>query len=78
MGKKRNIHITPHAKSGWQTIREGASRASGRYGTQREAIGQGRDLAKRDKVKLVIHRRDGSIRGSDISGNDPHPSKDGQ
>ena len=76
MSKKRNIHITPHPRGGWQTIREGAGRTSGRYATQREAIGQGRGLAKRDKVKLLIHRRDGSIRGADSHGNDPHVSQD--
>ena len=26
--------------------------------------------------KVVIHRRDGKIRGSDSYGNDPHPPKD--
>ena len=62
MSRKRDIHVTPRPKGGWQTIREGASRASSRHDTQLKAISHGRDLAKRDKVKLVIHRKDGSAR----------------
>ena len=78
MSRKRDIHVTPHPKGGWQTMREGASRASSRHDTQLKAIGHGRDLAKRDKVKLVIHRKDGTIRGDDSHGGDPQPPKDGK
>ena len=65
MSRKSDVHVTPRPKGGWQTIREGASRAGSRHDTQLKAISHGRDLAKRDKVKLVIHRKDGSVRGSD-------------
>ena len=49
MSRKSDIHVTPRPKGGWQTIREGASRAGSRHDTQLKAISHGRDLAKRDK-----------------------------
>ena len=76
MGKKRDIHVVPHKKGGWATKKEGASRAGSRQPTQGAAIDKGKGQAKRDRVELVIHRPDGTIRDSDSYGNDPHPPKD--
>jgi hemerythrin superfamily protein len=59
----------------WQVKREGASRASRVFDTQREAAEFGRTLAKREKVELVIAGRDGKIRQRDSYGNDPVSSK---
>ena len=59
----------------WQVKREGASRASRVFDTQREATEFGRTLAKREKVELVIAGRDGKIRQRDSYGNDPVRSK---
>ncbi|WP_133493438.1 DUF2188 domain-containing protein [Alcanivorax sp. 24] len=75
MTKKRNIHIVPH-KDGWASRREGGSRASSVHRTQAEAMRQGRDMAKKDRVELVTHGRDGRIRDSDSYGNDPNPPRD--
>ena len=44
--------------------------------TQQQAIARGRELAKQDRVELVTHRKDGTIRDSDSYGNDPNPPKD--
>jgi len=74
--KKRDIHVTPHKSGGWQTKREGASRAGGRYETQTQAIERARNQAKREQVEVVIHRKDGRIRDSDSYGRDPNPPKD--
>jgi hypothetical protein len=76
MGKKRDIHVTPHRDGGWQTKREGASRAGSRHESQGDAAERGRKQAKREHVELVIHRRDGTIRDSDSYGRDPHPPED--
>lgn len=72
---KKDIHVVPH-KDGWATKTEGASRAGRVPDTQREAIEQGRNQARREQVELVIHRRDGTIRESDSYGNDPNPPSD--
>ena len=72
---KKDIHVVPH-KQGWATRKEGASRAGVVTPTQKQAIDKARDQARRDKVEVVIHRKDGRIRDSDSYGNDPHPPKD--
>ena len=44
--------------------------------TQANAIGAGRREAQRDRVDLVTHGRDGTIRSKDSFGNDPIPPRD--
>lgn len=75
MTKKRDIHVVPHP-GGWATKKEGAQRAGGVSQTKEEALRQGREQAKREKVDVVIHRKDGTIQDSDSYGNDPNPPKD--
>lgn len=75
MSKKRDIHVVPHA-DGWATRKEGANRAGTVTPTQGEAIDAAREQAKRERVEVVIHRRDGTIRDSDSYGNDPMPPRD--
>ncbi len=72
---KKDLHVVPHEK-GWAVRREGADRASGVYDTQKRAQDATRPQAKRDRVEVVTHGRDGRIRDSDSYGNDPHPPKD--
>ena len=75
MSKKRDIHVVPHGDS-WATRKEGAQRVGSTANTQRQAIDRAREQAQREKVEVVIHRPDGTIRDSDSYGNDPNPPKD--
>jgi len=71
-----SVWVQAHPKdSRWQVKREGASRASRVFDTQRDAEQFGRTLAKRERVELVIAGRDGTIRKRDSYGNDPRRSK---
>ena len=72
---KKDIHVVPHNGS-WATRKEGAQRVGHTADTQKEALEQAREQAKREKVEVVIHRPDGRIRDSDSYGNDPNPPKD--
>jgi hypothetical protein len=72
---KKDIHVVPH-KVGWATRKEGSERAGVVTDTQKEAIERAREQARRDKVEVVIHRKDGRIRDSDSYGNDPNPPRD--
>ena len=72
---KKDIHVVRH-NDGWATRKEGASRVGHTTDTQREAIDLAREQAKRERVEVVIHRRDNKIRDSDSYGNDPNPPKD--
>lgn len=75
MTKKRGIHIVPRG-DGWASRKEGASRVGRLYDTQREALEGARPQAVRERVELVTHRKDGTIRDSDSYGNDPNPPRD--
>lgn len=75
MASKKDIHVVPH-DDGWAVKREGGSRASSTHRTQAEAQDRARDMAKREKVEMVTHGKDGRIRDSDSYGNDPFPPKD--
>lgn len=73
---RKDIHVLPPHENGWATKKEGAGRAGVVVGTQKEAIGRARQQAIRERVEVVIHKRDGTIRDSDSYGKDPHPPKD--
>lgn len=72
---KRDIHVVPRA-DGWATKKEGAGRAGTVQPTQAKAIERAREQAQRERVEVVIHRKDGKIRDSDSYGNDPFPPRD--
>ncbi len=76
MPRKKDYHVTPHPEGGWQVKKEKADRASSLHNTQNDAIDSAKNLAKRNKTEVVIHRKDGRIRDSDSYGNDPNPPKD--
>lgn len=75
MTTKKDIHVVPHDK-GWATRKEGSERVGGVYSTKDEALNHGRHQAQREKVELVIHRKDGTIQDSDSYGKDPFPPRD--
>ena len=67
-----SVWVQPHPKDDrWQVKREGATRASRVFDTQREAEQFGTTLAKRERVELVIAGRDGAVRDKRSYGNDP-------
>lgn len=70
-----NQHVTPHPDGVYQVIAEGASRATKRFPTQKEAIAAGREIAKKQQVELIIHNKEGQIRDKDSYGNDPFPPR---
>ena len=76
MTNKRDIHVVPHPAGGWATRKEHSDRVGSRYDTQGEAMVAARTQALRERVEVVIHRRDGKIRDSDSHGNDPCPPRD--
>ena len=67
-------HVVPYG-AGWAVRRGGASRVSETFGTKREAIDRGRQIASNAGTEFRIHNRDGRIAASDSHGNDPYPPK---
>ena len=61
MTRKRNQHVVP-TKDGWAVKGAGSPKATKLFGTQREAIDRGREIARNKRSELLIHGRDGRIR----------------
>lgn len=72
---KRDIHVVPRSH-GWAVRRERADRDSSHHERKSDAMDAARDTARRERVEVVDHGRDGRIRDSDSYGNDPHPPRD--
>lgn len=73
--EKKNIHIVP-AAGGWAVKREGQKQAISEHRTQERADMAGRSIARRERVEIVIHGRDGQIRDKDSFGRDRCPPRD--
>ncbi len=71
----RNQHVTPHPQGGWQVKGAGATRATVRTSTQREAISVARSISRNQGTELFIHGRNGQIRERDTHGHDPCPPR---
>ncbi len=71
---KNAQHVVPNGK-GWSVRKAGASRASGTYKTQTEAVVKAVKIARNQKTELYIHGKDGRIRERNSYGNDPQQSK---
>ena len=71
---KKGQHVVPNDGK-WSVRRAGSSRASGIYGTQREAVAKGKEIAQNQQTELYVHGRDGRIRERSSYGRDPHPPK---
>jgi len=67
-------HVVPNGDK-WSVRRSGATRVSGTYTTQREAIDKAKDIAKAQRTELYIHGSDGRIRERNSYGADRHPPK---
>ncbi len=71
---KKGQHVVPNGGR-WSVRKAGASRASGTFATQREAIERAKDIARTQHTELYIHGRDGRIRERTSYGSDPYPPK---
>ena len=63
MTKQKSHHIVRNPDGGWSVKRGGASKASGTYKTQADAIKSGRQISKSQGSDLVIHGKNGRIQG---------------
>ena len=75
MAKKRDIHVVPRGDN-WARVREGSTKAGSVHRTQKDAVEAARKQAKRDRVEVVTHGKDGRIRDSVNYGRDPMPPRD--
>jgi hypothetical protein len=69
MKRTHDVHVTPAATRGGWTVSHGGQQLS-RHRTQRSAVTAGRCVARRARVDLVTHGRDGRVRSKDSYGNE--------
>ena len=62
MAKKPNSrHVVPKRDGGWSSKKAGASKSSKNFETKKEAENWSRELSRKEKTELVIHKKDGTI-----------------
>ena len=76
MSKKKSHHVVPNPGGGWNVKRAGAKRASKNFSKKYEAVKWAREVSKRQKSELYIHRTDGTIQRKASHGKDSNPPKD--
>jgi hypothetical protein len=73
--KKNSQHVLQDTTGKWVVKKGGAEKATKRFSTQKEAIIQGRLIARNQKAEFYVHNSDGKIRSKASYGNDPCPPK---
>lgn len=74
---KKQIHVVPNSdRGGWDAKRPNAERVSKHFEKKQEAINWSRELAKKEGLEMIPHRKDGQIQNPNSYGNDPCPPKD--
>lgn len=72
---KKNIHIVPSGNR-WAVRKEGVKQPLSTHRTKDLADQKARPEAKKNRVELITHGRDGRIQDKDSFGKDPCPPKD--
>lgn len=62
MSDKKTHHVVKNPSGGWSVKKGGATRASGTYNTQQEAIDSARQISQKQGSRVVVHGRDGRIK----------------
>lgn len=70
-----NIHLIPFDNK-WAVKEERSKKIISFHRLKAQADKKARNLAKKNKVELIIHKKDGRIQDKDSFGNDPCPPKD--
>jgi hypothetical protein len=55
-------HVIAHSSGGWSVHRAGASRASRIFSAQADAVRYGKEIARKERTDLYVHRRDGTVK----------------
>ncbi len=75
MTRASNVWVVPNGDD-WAVRREGSDRVSRVFPRKQDAQDFGRSMAQRDRVELIVQRRNGTIQSKDSYGHDPFPPRD--
>lgn len=74
---KRQIHIVPNSeRGGWDAKRPNAERASKHFDKKEDAMEWSRQIAQKEGLEMIPHRKDGQIQNPNSYGNDSCPPHD--
>ena len=74
MPKRTTYHVTNNKSGGWDVKKAGGQRSSDNFGTKREAIQRGKQLAKNVPLgQIKIHGQNGKIQTEHTYRRDPYP-----
>lgn len=62
MAKRTTQHVVAHPDGGRSVKKGGSPKATKRFERQQDAINYAREISKRQRAELYIHRSDGLIR----------------
>jgi len=71
MPKQGDVHVMHRQHQGKWVVEVEGGRARSSHATKAEVERAGRDLARKNKSELLIHRRDGKITERNTYGRDP-------
>lgn len=74
--ERKEHHVVPNPKGGWDVKKPEADRASVHTDTKQDAVDRGRVMSRNQKTEFIIHGKDGKIQNADSHGHDPCPPKD--
>ena len=77
MPMRKEIHVVSNPdRGGWDAKRPHADRVSKHFENKADAMRWSHDLAKKEGLELIPHRKDGQFQNPNSYGNDPCPPKD--
>lgn len=67
------VYVVPSEKGGWNVKVEDTELILGHYRNKADAVDTARDLARKKRVELVIHGKDGILKVGTAMKNDHSP-----
>jgi hypothetical protein len=72
----KNIHTVFNSdRHMWENKKEGSSQPVSSHHTKVNAVNRGEQIARQEKVEILIHGKDGKIQERNSYGNDPFPPR---
>ena len=68
MANSRDVHVVGNSSGGWRVTQRG--RTLSHHRLERRAVQAGTRVARRARVDVVTHARDGPVRSKDSDGNE--------
>uniref|UniRef100_A0A7V6A3B0 DUF2188 domain-containing protein n=1 Tax=Desulfobacca acetoxidans TaxID=60893 RepID=A0A7V6A3B0_9BACT len=73
---KKSHHVVPAPQGGWNVKKSGDIKASKHFERKQDAIERARDVSRKQRTDLVIHKKDGTIASKTSHSRDPYPPRD--